>query len=178
MSSTRLVSDVSKKQRSRLDRALVVTLVSGVALLLLIVLVFSIANGSRQITTNATALHYADETLRAATVTRAQVGLAVYLSAVDQAFGTYSGTAIELSVSEADIALADMITGSVALEAAGLLSGDGVVVMVESFGETAANIIDLLSTRDIDGAQFLATTLDTEFLTLVSGLEEVNEHER
>ena len=127
MTSARLGGgDSPNKRRSRLDRALAVTLVSGLGLLLLIGLVFSIANGSRQITTNATALHHADETLRAATVTRAQVGLAVHLAAVDQTFGTHSGEAIALSVSEVETALDDMMKGSAKLEAKSLLGEGGV----------------------------------------------------
>ena len=163
------------KRRFRFDRALFITLVSGVGLLLLIGLVFSIAIGSRQITTNATGLHHADETLRAATVTRAQVGLAVHLATVDQTFGTYSGEAIELSVSEADTALVDMMTGLVELEAAELLGEDGLGLIVETFEETARDIIDLLLIGDIGAARSLAPTLDTEFLTLVSQLEGVRD---
>ena len=163
------------KRRFRFDRALFITLVSGVGLLLLIGLVFSIAIGSRQITTNATGLHHADETLRAATVTRAQVGLAVHLATVDQTFGTYSGEAIELSVSEADTALVDMMTGLVELEAAGLLGEDGLGLIVETFEETARDIIDLLLISDIGAARSLAPTLNTEFLTLVSQLEGVRD---
>ena len=137
MTSARLGGgDSPNKRRSRLDRALAVTLVSGVGLLLLIGLVFSIANGSRQITTNATALHHADETLRAATATRAQVGLAVHLAAVDQTFGTHSGEAIALSVSEVETALDDMMKGSAKLEAKALLGEGGVGSKVDEFEET------------------------------------------
>jgi len=165
----------SAKSPFRFDRALFITLVSGVGLLLLIGLVFSIANGSRQITTNATGLYHAQETLRAATVTRAQVGLAVHLAAVDQAFGTHSGEAIDLSVSEADSALSDMRTGLVELETEGLLDGDGARLVIEAFAGTATEIIDLIETGESDAAQLLATTLDTEFRTLVSQLESVRD---
>ncbi|MEE8407590.1 MAG: ATP-binding protein [Acidimicrobiia bacterium] len=163
------------KRRFRLDRALFITLVSGVGLLLLIGLVFSIATGSRQITTNATGLHHADETLRAATVTRAQVGLAVHLATVDQTFGTYSREAIELSMFEAEIALVDMMNGLVEFEAAGLLGEDGLGLIVGTFEETARDIIDLLLISDIGAARSLAPTLNTEFLTLVSQLEGVRD---
>ncbi|MFZ0014155.1 MAG: hypothetical protein WAL25_08580, partial [Acidimicrobiia bacterium] len=70
---------IGSRPRSRFDRAIAITLVSGLGLLLILGLVFSIAHGSQQITTRATDLHNADESLRAATVVRAQVGLAVHL---------------------------------------------------------------------------------------------------
>jgi hypothetical protein len=87
--------------RSKLNRALAITLVAGLGLLVLLGLVFSIARGSQQITSNATALHSADETLRTATVVRAQVGIATHLITIDDHFGTSSEEAIALSVSEA-----------------------------------------------------------------------------
>jgi len=159
----------------RFNRALAVTLVSGLGLILILGLVFSIANGSSQITSNATGLHHADETLLAATVIRAQVGVAVHLAAIDRALGTHSGEAIDLSVFEADAALSDIRTGLVELEAEGLLGGDGVRLMVETFAGTATEIIDLIETGESDEAQLLATTLDEEFRTLVSQLESVRD---
>lgn len=162
---------IAGKSRSRFDRALAVTFVSGLGLVLIFGLVFSIANGSKQITTDATALHHADETLRAATVVRAQVGLAVYLTAVDRAFGTFSGEAIALSVAEADSALSDMTTGLVALKDDGLLDGDGVEAILDAFRGTASEIIDVVATGDSEAAQILAVTLDEVFRTLVPHLE-------
>ncbi len=173
MSIARGASGARDKRRSRFDRALVVTLVAGVGLLLLIGLVFSIANSSRQITTNATALHHADETLRAATVARAQIGLAVHLAAVDQAFGTYSAQAIDVSVSEAETALVDMMTGYGELQAGGMFDGESFGSSVETFEETAGDVINSLITRDTDVARSAAEALDTEFLTLVAQLEGV-----
>ncbi len=161
--------------RSRPGRALTITFVSGLGLVLILGLVFSIANGSRQITTNATGLHHADETLRAATIVRAQLGLAVHLTVIDRAFGTYSGEAIALSASEAESALNDMKVGLVALESEGLAGGNDVKVMAEMFEGTATDIIHLVETSDSDDAQILAKTLDEEFRMLVPQLESLRD---
>ena len=165
----------SGRARSRFDRAVAITLVSGVGLLIILGLVFSIADGSRRITTNATVLHHADETLRAATVVRAQVGLAVYMAAVDRAFGTHSGNAITHSVSEANTALGDMRTGLDELNGKELLVGDEVTSMVAAFQRTATEIVDLIERQDTDAAQVLATTFDAEFQTLVQQLESLRD---
>ena len=82
--------DANARGRSRSDRVLFVTFLTALALLVLLGVVFSVAYGSRSITTNATSLHKADEMLRSSTVVRAQLGLAVYLASVDRERGTDS----------------------------------------------------------------------------------------
>ena len=77
------------------------------ALLILLGVVFSVSYGSRRITTNATALHKADEMLRTSMVARSQLELAVNLAAVDREQGSNSTTAITFSINEAEQALAD-----------------------------------------------------------------------
>ena len=104
-------SDTEDRGRSPWDRILVVSFLSAVALLVLLGVVFSVAYGSRRITTNATSLHKADEILRTSTVVRAQLGLAVYLAAVDREVGTNSTSAIAFSIDEAEDALVGMRYG-------------------------------------------------------------------
>ena len=89
----------------RFDRSLGLTLFIGMAMLSVFGLVFSVAYGSRQVTTQASALHDADESLRAATVIRAQVALAVHMASVDRQFGTNSANARQTSIAEADLAI-------------------------------------------------------------------------
>ena len=164
------------KPRSRWDRALAVTLVAGLGLLLILGLVFSIAHGSQQITTNATGLHNADETLRSATVARAQIGLAVHMAAVDQAFGTHSGDAIALSVSEARTALADVGVGIGELGTDGLIDQTGVAKTAADFEAVGRETIDLIAEGETDAAQRLSNDrLDARFRTLVAELEAVRD---
>ncbi|NNF10050.1 MAG: hypothetical protein HKN74_07190, partial [Acidimicrobiia bacterium] len=67
-SQTRSVGNAG---RFRWDRSLGLTVFTGMAMLLVLGLVFSVAYGSQRITSNASALHDADEGLRAATIVRA-----------------------------------------------------------------------------------------------------------
>ncbi len=83
---------------------------TGVVLLLVLGLVFAVAQGSKRITTSAGALHDADEALRSATIVRAQLALASHMVAVDQLVGANAGEAIDLSLNEADTALEDLAT--------------------------------------------------------------------
>jgi signal transduction histidine kinase len=74
-------------------------------------LVFSVAYGSRRITTSAGSLHDADEVLRSATIVRAQLALASHMVTVDQTIGSNSNEPIALSITEAEKALKDITTG-------------------------------------------------------------------
>ena len=75
-------------RRSRFHRVLGVTVLFGLSLVLIVGVVFAIAYGSRNITSTATDLHKVDESLRSATIARAQLALAGYMAAVDDRFGT------------------------------------------------------------------------------------------
>lgn len=157
--------------RSKFDRALAVTLVAGVGLLLILGLVFSIAHGSQQITTNATGLHSADETLRTATVVRAQVGIAVHLITIDSYFGTSSAEAIGLSIDEANESLDDMAMGVDNLEEEGLTSGNEVVSTALIFESSSREMIASIQAGDFNAVRAASETYDPQFIALRQELE-------
>ena len=161
--------------RSRFDRALAITLVVGLALLLILGLVFSIAHGSQQITTRATDLHNADESLRAATVVRAQVGLAVHLTTIDDTFGTNSDEPIELSLSEAKTALDDMNAGIDRLEEGDSTNTGDAVATAHAFAASTGDVIEAIEARDSVSALRLSENHDTLFQTVVANLEAVRD---
>jgi signal transduction histidine kinase len=105
-----------RRRGRRWDRSLGITIITGVVLLLVLGLVFAVAQGSRRITTSAASLHDADEALRSATIVRAQLALASHMVAVDQINGANAGDAIDLSLAEATIALGDLETAIALLE--------------------------------------------------------------
>lgn len=151
---------------------LLVTFLSAFALLVLMGVVFSVAYGSRTITTNATSLHKADEMLRSSTVVRAQLGLSVYLASVDRERGTDSAASIAVAVDKADAGLADMRRQFFGDSAAGTtgLSDDipeTLAVLgdeVGAFTRAAELIVALLAEGDSAGAQAVANEqLDGEF---------------
>ena len=181
---TRLVSNPEgRDQEARRgipgDRVLVVSFLSALALLVLLGVVFSVAYGSRRVTTNATALHKADEILRSSTVVRAQLGLAVYLAAVDREVGTNSTDAIALSVDEAKEALVGIrygFFGDPRTETTGLaedlpaslgvLGGE-----LGAYTEVSEEIIALLASNDSRTAQELAnSSFDSEFRSMTAVL--------
>lgn len=156
---------------SRWDRSLGITVVAGLTLLLVLGLVFSVVYGSQRITSSAAALHDADETLRVATVARAQLALAVHAAETDRVFGTNSSEAVNVSISEADEALDNLVTGVEHLVAEVGGGVDGLTGLATRFVEHGETIIGLLEATDSEAAQMVAeTSLAGEFDALVSGL--------
>ncbi len=158
---------------SRFGGAVALTLVSGLCLLLLLGLVLSVTRGSHQATTSATELHGADETLRAATVVRAHIGLATYMITVDDAFGTNSAEAIDLSLSEARSALDEMRQGI-----AGLGEGDSpdvarAVEVTGSYGDVTEEALEVITSGDVDRARSTAARHDASFQIARAELDDV-----
>ncbi len=158
---------------------LLVTFLSALALLVLLGVVFSVAYGSRRITTNATSLHKADEMLRTSTVVRAQLALAVYLASVDREVGTNSTEAIEFSIGEAEAALRELragFFGDPTTDTSGLAedipaSLDVLGDEVGSFSRDSEAVIALVESNDSRAAQELANTgLDAEFRAMTQVL--------
>ncbi len=175
MRSNRVRTRRFGRPRTRFDRALAITLVSGLGLLLILGLVFSIAHGSQQITTRATDLHNADESLRAATVVRAQIGLAVHLTTIDDVFGTNSEDAISLSVSEAQTALDDLNHGIDRLESDGSANADVAVAAARHFADTTGDVFAAIDARDAPLARQLSETHDSDFQVVLANLEGVRD---
>ncbi len=82
-------------------RALALAVMLTAVLVLLASAVFSIAGRSREVASRSVELHSLNESLRAATVVRAQVTFAAYLAENDRAFGTNSQGDIRVAVGEA-----------------------------------------------------------------------------
>ena len=141
---------------------------TGLALVFIIGVVFAVAYGSQRITRSATDLHKADETLRAATVVRAQVALSVFMASMDDQFGTVSTAAQNLSQNEALVALADLDTGVGELRADGASQGTSLDERAAEFTSVARTTLDYLQVGRWSEAQQLADAeLNDSFRTLV-----------
>ncbi len=157
------------------DRALGITLVAGLAMLILLGLVFAIAYGSQRITSDATSLHHADEVLRSSTVVRAQLALGVNAGQVDRQFGSDSSEAIDLSLEEASQALEDMNAGLDALMAE-RMTIEHVVIRGGDFIASANEAIALIVAEEYQAASaVVGDQLGPEFNELVAGLVSIRD---
>lgn len=139
-------------------------------MVLVFALVFSIAFGTRQVAEHADALHNADEALRAATVARAQAGLATHLAALEREFGFEAADGITTSVEEASLALDDLQTGLTELEElTGGLDAE-LAAGRDAFVSTVEQVLSLLGESDSVGAEEAAADLDGVFEVLVDSV--------
>ncbi|NND13235.1 MAG: hypothetical protein HKO10_04665, partial [Acidimicrobiia bacterium] len=158
--------------RLKWDRSLGLALFSAVALLAILGVVFAVALGTKEITKNASALHDADETLRASTVVRAQLALAAHTMAVDLEFGTNSSQPRAISLSEARQALADMEAGLRQLRESGHLS-ERLASSADHFVTHSQTIIDGLGESNLAPDALLA--LDQSFQDVSGALVDVRQ---
>ena len=163
-----MATETSLRRDSFLLRGVGLTVVTGLVLVFIVGVVFAVAYGSQRITTSATDLHKADETLRAATVVRAQVALTVFMATMDDQFGTDSTTAQKLSQREAEEALVDLETGVLELRASGASDNTELDERTAEFILVAETTLALLDEGDVDGARQVAEAdLDDSFRALV-----------
>lgn len=156
---------------SKWDRALGITLVAGLAMLILVGLVFAIAYGSQRITSDATSLHKADEVLRSSTVVRAQLALGSYAGGVDERYGTDSPEAISTSIEEAAIAIDDVRVGMTALVDDDTEIGAELETRVDEFVILAERTITLMEGGQyVEAQEIVVGDLSVIFSDLVSDL--------
>jgi len=142
----------------------------GVVMVLVFALVFSIAFGTKQVAAHADALHNADEALRAATVIRAQAGMAVHLSVLEQDFGFEATETIAVATDEAAVALIDL--GATLDELDELTGGldQRLVTAVDEFDVTVGSLLSMVNSGDLAGAQAEAVALDDGFRELTGAI--------
>ena len=162
------LSTGTTKRRGRLAA---LTLGAGVAIVVVFALVFSIAFGSQGVAAHASALHNADEALRAATVARSQSGLAVHLSILERDFDFDAGNGIDLSMSQTRLALGDLES---AVDGIGDATGNvdaGIQSSASTFLSTVHQVLDRLDAGDVDGAEAIAVeSLDQQFRAVIGAV--------
>lgn len=142
----------------------------GVGIILIFALVFSIAYGTRRVAEHADALHNADEALRAATVARAQAGLATHFVLLETEFSFDAADAIALAVDDVELAVGDLedslkeldeLTGGLAEE---------IDTAATQFLGTVGAILGHLDAAAPDEAREAAQTLDPDFRVLIAAV--------
>lgn len=154
----------------RLDRALSYSLAAGVALLLIVGVIYAAANGTQRITSDAVSLHSADEALRASSVARAQIAIAVHASTVDEQFGSDSSEAIVFALGEADRSLDDFAAALNSLTEEGA-TDPGLLTLADDFATFGGEIVAALEANQTDSARHLMSDVFADrFTQLVDGL--------
>lgn len=106
--------------------------------------VFTISAGTRRITAHAENLHAADETLRLATVARAQLGFANHLAAVEREFGTDVSEPLAQSSNQAIDALEELMARLDQLRSSDALAELPVPTAVPEFVALGHEVVELI----------------------------------
>ena len=140
---------LSKVRRNRLrgGRVWVVTTAVGATLLVVSAIVFVVSSGTQGLTVHAEAVHVADETLRVATVARAQVAMANHFASIERELGVDVSEELSISASQARFALDLIRSGIDQLEASG---GEVSVELAAAFYEFDALSREVLDSIDED----------------------------
>ena len=133
------------------SRSTAIALIVGVGLALVFALVFSIAFGSKGIAQHAKALHAADEALRAATVARAQAGMAAHLVVLEQEIDFDAVASVEVAMRDTRFALDDLAAAVSDLETRNPQSTAGIDSAASTFTATVSGILALAEAGDAAG---------------------------
>lgn len=148
----------AQSNRTTLNRGLALTVLTGLGLLIVVGVVFSVAYGSQQITTAAVEQQQTAESLRSATVVRAQVAIAVLLGSVEAASDGLTNTdgPRGVAIEQANESLDDLAAGVAELSAGDRLVNSRIPQRTDEFISTASTIVQLLEDADFVGAQELS----------------------
>ena len=162
--------------RAGYRRALYLATAIAVSLLAISAIVFTISAGNRRITSHAETLHVADETMRVATVARAQLGFANHLAAVQRELGTDVTEAREQSSRQATSALRELTAGVNRLVEADPLTDPSLAASVSEFTAMGDDIVGMIADgRSLEADELVATALQGSYETMFDHLEEVRD---
>lgn len=138
----------------RSQQAWVITLAAAFGLLVISAAVFTLGNTISRLTDGADNLHALDETLRLGTVSRAQLGLAVHLDALERSYNADVRAARQRSFDESTAATTQI---EALLDVGGLESYPYLERELEVFVAASADALGALNAGDPDTAEQIVT---------------------
>ncbi|MDJ0924862.1 MAG: HAMP domain-containing sensor histidine kinase [Acidimicrobiia bacterium] len=161
-----------RKSKKKGGKAWVVTTAVGATLLVVSAIVFVVSAGTQGLTLHAEAVHVADETLRIATVARAQVAMANHFASIERELGVDVSEELLTSADQARSALGLIGSGIEQLEASG---GEVSVELAAAFVEFDALSREVLSLieagRSQEANEIVAGELEGPYATAFALLQ-------
>ncbi|MCC6830653.1 MAG: hypothetical protein IT200_04835, partial [Thermoleophilia bacterium] len=144
-------------------RAVTIAVACGLVIVLVAASVFSIGARSRAVVRHAGDLHALNESLRAVTVVRSQVGFAAFLASVDERYHTDSGDIIRSAVTDARRGLSDTRSTLEAADPASPLGASEPQRLVLDFARQGERVIRLIEAGDASRARDATSGFDASF---------------
>lgn len=159
-------SALNRVQRSKrkTNRAWIVTTAAGMTLLIVSAIVFAVSSGTRGLTAHAEAVHIADETLRIATVARAQVAMANHFASIERELAVTVDDQLAVSAEQARQALDLMSSGIDQLKASGGEVRIELSNALDEFVGLSTRILDLIEEgRSEDANEIVASQIEAPY---------------
>jgi len=161
-----------RRNKARGNRVWVVTTAVGATLLVVSAIVFAVSSGTQGLTAHAEAVHIADETLRVATVTRAQVAMANHFASIERELSVDAGEQLVTSADQATNALDLMASGIAQLERSGGEVSDELAGAFAEFNATSREVLALIAAdRSREANALVAEQLEAPYASAFTLLQ-------
>jgi signal transduction histidine kinase len=162
-----------RRSKTKGNKAWIITTAVGATLLVVSAIVFSVSAGTRGLTAHAEAVHIADETLRVATVARAQVAMANHFASIERELAVNVEEQLDTSAKQAREALELMRSGVDQLRASGGDVSNELSGAFQEFDELSAEVLHLLESGDSAAANaIVATEIEAPYATAFTLLQQ------
>jgi signal transduction histidine kinase len=145
----------------------------GATLLVVSAIVFTVSHGTEGLTAHAEAMHVADETLRVATVARAQVAMANHFASIQRELSVDVDEQLVTSADQATNALDLVASGMTKLRAAGGTVSIDLANAVADFDRLSREVLDLIASgRSEEANVIVAEQLEAPYATAFTLLQQ------
>jgi signal transduction histidine kinase len=142
-------------------------------LLVVSAIVFAVAAGTQGLTAHAESVHIADETLRIATVARAQVAMANHFASIERELAVTVDEQLATSAKQARSALELMVHGVDHLSESGGVVSAELYAAFSDFESLSLEVLQLIEDgRSEEASEIIATDIDAPYATAFALLQE------
>ena len=162
-----------RRSKFKGNKAWIATTAVGATLLVVSAIVFAVAAGTQGLTAHAESVHIADETLRVATVARAQVAMANHFASIERELSVAVEEQIITSAQQATAALDLMASGIDQLEVSGGEVSEDLASAFAEFDMLSRDVLILIEAdRSAEANEIVATGLEAPYATAFALLQE------
>lgn len=162
-----------RRNKGKGNKAWIVTTAVGTTLLVVSAIVFAVSAGTQGLTSHAESVHIADETLRIATVARAQVAMANHFASIERELAVTVDEQLATSDEQARAALDLIGTGVEQLEMSGGEVSEELAAALSEFDELSNRVLELIaSDRSAEANEIVANELEAPYAIAFALLQE------
>ena len=162
-----------RRNKQNGNKAWIITTAVGATLLVVSAIVFAVSAGTSGLTSHAESVHIADETLRVATVARAQVAMANHFASIERELAVTVDAQLATSADQARTALDLISSGVTQLGDSGGNVSDDLAAAFSDFDQLSREVLALIEAgRSEEANEIVANELEAPYATAFALLQE------